>query len=92
MSDHSVVQVVNQAEQDKIKQKLKGKILPETRYLSVPVTDKFMGYVKMILPVPFNPKKKYPMIVYVYGAPTDQVLATMSGSTCTPLGQILLRL
>ena len=85
------MQVVNQAEQDKIKQQLKGKMIPETKYLSVPVTDKFMGYVKMILPVPFDPKKKYPMIVYVYGAPTEQVLATMSGSTCNLLGLILLR-
>ncbi|MDP4206796.1 MAG: prolyl oligopeptidase family serine peptidase, partial [Bacteroidota bacterium] len=54
---------------------LKDYLLGETRLVTIKSADgKTDLYAKMILPPNFDPKKKYPVIVYVYGGPHSQLV------------------
>lgn len=47
----------------------------EVRFGSVPSADgKFTNYFRMFLPKDFDPQKKYPLVVYVYGGPHSQMV------------------
>lgn len=46
----------------------------ETKIFSIPGADSTELYCRMITPPDFNPSKKYPAIVYVYGGPHSQLV------------------
>ena len=49
--------------------------VPEVRLGTVPSADgAFDNYFRLILPAGFDPAKKYPVVVYVYGGPHDQLV------------------
>ena len=73
VSDHSIVQILNTREKEKLKHFLKLKQIPTAKYLTIELPGKFIGHVEMVLPVPFDPTKKYPMIVNAYCGPGSQV-------------------
>ncbi len=54
---------------------LAGVATGEIRFGSVPSADgAFDNYFRLFLPVGFDPAKKYPVIVYVYGGPHSQMV------------------
>ncbi len=56
--------------------KAAGYTFGENKLLEIPSTDgKTTLYARMILPPDFNPAKKYPVIVYVYGGPHSQMVS-----------------
>ena len=54
------MKILNTSEKEKLKHFLKLK-----QYLTIELPGKFIGHVEMVLPLPFDPTKKYPMIVNV---------------------------
>lgn len=49
--------------------------LPEMEFGCVPSADgNFNNYYRLIKPLNFDPEKKYPLIVYVYGGPHSQMV------------------
>ena len=54
---------------------LKDYATGEIRFGSVPSADgKFTNYFRMYLPKDFDPSRKYPVILYVYGGPHSQMV------------------
>ena len=54
---------------------LEGVATGEIRFGTVPSADRaFDNYFRLYLPVGFDPGRKYPMIVYVYGGPHSQMV------------------
>ncbi len=54
---------------------LENYALGENRLVSIPSADgKTTLHGRLVLPVDFNPQKKYPVIVYVYGGPHSQMV------------------
>lgn len=51
------------------------KLRPTVKFYNVTLADGSVGYAKLLLPPGLDEKKKYPMIVYVYGGP-DSVRTT----------------
>ena len=50
-------------------------LLPTTKMISVPVSNSNQeARVKLYLPPTFDPSRKYPLIVYLYGGPGFQVV------------------
>lgn len=47
---------------------------PITKNITLTADDGTLLYSKLILPASFNPKKKYPVIVYLYNGPNVQLL------------------
>ena len=62
---------------------LRDRAACEVDFGTVPSADgKFLNYYRLIKPLGFDPSKKYPVIVYVYGGPHSQMVQD------TWLGQI----
>lgn len=54
---------------------LEGYALPEMEIGWTPSADgKFKNYYRLIKPANFDPAKKYPLIIYVYGGPHSQMV------------------
>jgi dipeptidyl-peptidase-4 len=56
---------------------LRNHITPE--FGSIEADDGTKLYYKLMKPVPFNPRKKYPVIVHVYGGPAGQTVTKSWG-------------
>ena len=67
------MKILNTSEKEKLKHFLKLKQIPTAKYLTIELPGRFIGHVEMVLPELFDPTKKYPMIVNVYGGPGSQV-------------------
>jgi len=48
--------------------------MPEMTIFTIKAKDSTDLYCRLIKPVDFDPNKKYPVIVYVYGGPHDQMI------------------
>jgi len=53
------------------RQSLKLKLRPIIQYMNVTLADGSIGFARMQLPPNFDEKKKYPMVVNVYGGPNS---------------------
>ena len=53
---------------------LKEYKMPETSVFTIKAKDGSDLYCRLIKPTDFDPKKKYPVIVYVYGGPHEQLI------------------
>ena len=53
----------------------------ETQFLELKAADGATLYARLVKPADFNPKKKYPVIVVVYGGPHAQVVQNRWGMT-----------
>ena len=54
---------------------LDGVATGEIRFGTIPSADRgFDNYYRLFLPVDFDPSRKYPLIVYVYGGPHSQMV------------------
>ena len=53
---------------------LKEYKMPETSVFTIKAKDGSNLYCRLIKPTDFDPKKKYPVIVYVYGGPHEQLI------------------
>lgn len=54
---------------------LKDYAVPEMEFGSIPSADgKYENHYRLIKPLNFDPDKKYPLIVYVYGGPHSQLV------------------
>jgi dipeptidyl-peptidase-4 len=47
---------------------------------SLEASDGSRLYYKIIKPIPFDPRKKYPVVVYVYGGPASQIVTKSWGN------------
>ena len=73
-----VVKVMQQT-----KDPLAGYVSPQFRIYSLKAADDVTDlYGRMILPPDFNPEKKYPVIVYVYGGPHVQLITQSYNYGC----------
>ncbi|MFA5781304.1 MAG: DPP IV N-terminal domain-containing protein [Bacteroidales bacterium] len=54
---------------------LKDYKMPEMSIFTIKAKDSSDLYCRLIKPVYFDPSKKYPVIVYVYGGPHDQLIS-----------------
>lgn len=78
------VEIYSWEENNDLREKLKGQIMPQTKIFHVPVGGNFKAVVRMILPpqIDFDgtsTKDKYPMLVRVYGGPGSvRILDTFS--------------
>ena len=57
-----------------LKNKLRTKVLPDIKRITVPVAEGFFAQVKLLLPPKRKPGDKYPMIVHVSGVPGFQTV------------------
>ncbi len=48
--------------------------MPETEIFTLKAEDETDLYCRLIKPINFNPEKKYPVIIYVYGGPHAQLI------------------
>ena len=53
---------------------MKGYDMPAMSIFTIKAKDSSDLYCRIIKPFDFDPKKKYPVIVYVYGGPHDQLI------------------
>ncbi|XP_054159729.1 prolyl endopeptidase FAP-like, partial [Oppia nitens] len=58
----------------KLRQKLREKSIPEIRKLKIKTDDKFYSNVELVLPRNFDRQKKYPLMIEVYGGPGSQMV------------------
>ena len=56
-----------------------------TRFIKIPAIDGDSLYASLLYPSDFDPQKKYPVIVYVYGGPGVQVVQNRYGGAWTQL-------
>ncbi len=60
---------------DEVEDPYKGKDIAEVKMIKLKTKDqKFDLNARMVLPLNFDPTKKYPVIVYVYGGPHSQMV------------------
>lgn len=57
---------------ENLKSKLSGYQLNELKFISIPGADKSELSAYMILPAAFDPQRKYPVLMHVYGGPGSQ--------------------
>jgi len=55
--------------------------LPQTQWLEVRAHDGATLYARLVKPADFNPEKRYPVIVNVYGGPEVQMVENRWGAT-----------
>lgn len=72
LSDHQVVRVLE--DNDALRQKMKPWISQPTEFLQLDIGGGVVMDAWMIKPPGFDPSKKYPVFVYVYGEPHAQTV------------------
>jgi dipeptidyl-peptidase-4 len=76
------------AEIDRPKDHLAEYNLAKTEFLELQAHDGSMLYARLVKPVEFDPAKRYPVIVNVYGGPGAQIVRNSWGSL-TPISYLL---
>ncbi|MGH9395815.1 MAG: S9 family peptidase [Terriglobia bacterium] len=66
---------------DKPTNHLSDYALGQTRFVTLKASDGSALYGRLVKPPDFNPHKKYPVVVYVYGGPGFQVMRNQWGAT-----------
>lgn len=66
-------------ENTELRKKLEALNLPATEFISVPSADGNNLNAWMIKPKDFDPKKKYPVLMHVYGGPGSQTVTNAMG-------------
>ncbi|WP_207425508.1 S9 family peptidase [Pedobacter sp. SYSU D00535] len=81
LHDHSGKQIRVLEDNARLRQTLKNFSIPTTEFFSFKTSEgvSLNGY--MIKPNNFNPTKKYPVLLYVYGGPGSQMVADAWGGT-----------
>lgn len=77
LPNHKVVRVL--AENKKLKEKLATLDQAKTEFLKVPLTNGVVIDAWIIRPPDFDPAKKYPLLVYVYGEPAGTTVTDSWG-------------
>jgi dipeptidyl-peptidase-4 len=77
LPDHKVVRVL--VENQKLKEKLATLDQPKTEFLKVSLTNGVVMDAWMIRPPDFDPARKYPLLVYVYGEPAGTTVTDSWG-------------
>jgi len=72
LSDHKVVRVLE--DNDELRKKMKPLIAQPTEFLHLDIGGGVVLDAWMIKPAGFDPSKKYPVLVYVYGEPHAQTV------------------
>jgi dipeptidyl-peptidase-4 len=77
LRDHKVVRVL--ASSDALTTKVTSVMTPATEFVKVPVADGVTLDGSIVKPRTFDPSRKYPVIVYVYGEPASQTVTDRWG-------------
>ncbi len=72
LSDHKVVRVLEQ--NDELRKKMKTLVTQPTEFFQLDIGGGVVVDAWMIKPPGFDPSKKYPVLVYVYGEPHAQTV------------------
>lgn len=67
LPDHNVIRVLE--DNNQLVQKLKEYNIPEKEFLKIETDDGLVFDAYMVKPPDFDPKKKYPVMFYIYGEP-----------------------
>lgn len=59
---------------ERLKEVLQNVNLPQKEFLNIPINDSLALNGYLIKPADFDPEKKYPVLVYVYGGPGSQTV------------------
>jgi dipeptidyl-peptidase-4 len=79
MQDHQSLKVLEDNRQ--LRDQLKSVRLGSTKFLKVDIGDQVVLDAWQILPPDFDPQKKYPLLVYVYGEPAGQTVLDRWGGS-----------
>ena len=79
LPDHKVVRVLEA--NDALAKKVKAMVPAPTEFFQVPVSNGVKLDAWMIKPPDFDPDKKYPVLVYVYGEPAGATVTDMWGGS-----------
>lgn len=71
LPDHKILKVL--IDNKDFREKVAKLKLPEVRFVSVTTDDDIEIDVRMVMPLNFDPEKKYPVLFHVYGEPWGQV-------------------
>lgn len=71
LPDHKTITTL--VDNEAFKKKLSTLALPEVKFTKVTTEEGIEMDVKMVMPVNFDPHKKYPVLFHVYGEPWGQV-------------------
>lgn len=87
LPDHKRVRLMT--ENKVLKEKLAALKLPRGEFFRVPVGDGVQIDAWALLPPSFDPSRKYPLIIYVYGEPAGQTVKDQWGGTTGLWHQLL---
>ena len=89
LADHSVVRVLEDNQQ--LREKMKTIGAPPTEFLQLKIDDVIVD-AWMMKPADFDPSRKYPLFVYVYGEPHAQTVLDRWGTPHTDFHRLLAEL
>lgn len=89
LADHSVVRVLEDNQQ--LREKMKASATPETEFLQLKIDDATVD-AWMMKPTGFDPTRKYPLFVYVYGEPHAQTVLDRWGTSHADFHRVLAEL
>lgn len=72
LPDHNVIRVLE--DNNQLVQKLKEYNIPEKEFLKIETDDGLVFDAYMVKPPDFDPKKKYPVMFYIYGEPAGSTV------------------
>ncbi len=89
LADHSVVRVLE--DNQELRKKMKTIGAPETEFLQLEIDDVVVD-AWMMKPADFDPSRKYPLFVYVYGEPHAQTVLDRWGTSHAEFHRLLAEL
>ncbi len=87
MSDHKVMRVLE--DNEALRKKMKPLISQPTEFIQLGIGDGVVVDAWMIKPSGFDPSKKYPVLVYVYGEPHAQTVLDAWGKVQTDYHRVI---
>lgn len=79
LPDHKVIEKL--VSNKRLHRRVKKASLSPTEFFYVEIEDGVSLHARCIKPPKFDPKKKYPLLIYVYGEPAGQVVRDSWGGT-----------
>jgi len=89
LADHSVVRVLE--DNQRLRERMKTIGAPETEFLQLEIDDAIVD-AWMMKPSDFDPSRKYPLFVYVYGEPHAQTVLDRWGTSHAEFHRLLAEL
>jgi dipeptidyl-peptidase-4 len=89
LADHSVIRVLE--DNQKLREKMETISAPPTEFLQLKIDDVIVD-AWMMKPTDFDPSRKYPLFVYVYGEPHAQTVLDRWGTSHADFHRLLAEL